>query len=165
MAAMGTATRTTKGCAVPSDTCGTHPACGDPRSTTPSSTSSLHSRANQCSTSAPEWERASRRPRPLVWAVNTMHHWVDPKRGAVEIARVLAPNGRVVLVDEDFSDPSHPDHEQFASRNEDHDHGFHMVDLEAMAALFDAAGLTDIDAGKRDVAGRPVLAVLSRKLG
>lgn len=99
-----------------------------------------------------------------VWAVNTMHHWVDQERAAAEISRVLAPNGRAVLVDENFSDPSHPDHEEFTNRHgEDHDHGFHMVDVDEMAALMSGVGLTQIDASERDLAGRPVFAVISRK--
>jgi ubiquinone/menaquinone biosynthesis C-methylase UbiE len=98
-----------------------------------------------------------------VWAVNTMHHWVDQERGAAEIARVLRPDGRFVLVDEDFTDPSHPDHDRFGSEDDDgHHHGFTMVDANRIGGLLRSVGLVEIDGSRRELADRPVIAVSGR---
>jgi len=98
-----------------------------------------------------------------VWAVNTMHHWTDPAQGVAEIARALRPSGRVVLVDEDFQDTAHPDHERFGSNHDDGaHHGFTMVDAAQVGELLANAGLVDINATKRPLVGRPSIVVTAR---
>ena len=47
----------------------------------------------------------------LVLSINAFHHWEDRRRGLAEVRRVLAPRGRLVLVDEDF--PEHHQHTRF----------------------------------------------------
>ncbi len=97
-----------------------------------------------------------------VWAVNSMHHWVDVERAVAEIARVLRPDGRILLVDEVFTDPSHPEHRRFGTDQHHDRHGFTMIDADEMGRLLRAAGLTDVDASNRRIADRPAIGVTAK---
>lgn len=98
-----------------------------------------------------------------LWSVNTMHHWINVEEGAAEIARVLAPGARLLLVDENFADERHPRHESWKQRHLDNPHhGFSMVDATAMGDLFSQAGLVDVIANDQMLGGRPVIAVAAR---
>ena len=72
----------------------------------------------------------------VVCAENAIHHGTDLEGSIEEIARVIAPGGRVLLVDEDFTDPKHPQHET----HDDHEDEKRKVDVEAIKRLFDGMG-------------------------
>ena len=112
----------------------------------------------------------------VVMAVNAMHHWIDMDQAIGEIGRVLKPRGRIVLVDEMFDDPRHPEYERFGHRHRHHGdgdgdgdgdheeghHGFSMVDAVAMGGRLRTAGFVSVEAVERQLADRPVVAVTAR---
>jgi len=99
------------------------------------------------------------------WAVNTMHHWVDVDAALAEFDRIVAPGGRILLVDENFDDPTHPDYERFARSHQgdggsaDHSHHFDMVDPATIGEQLTNRGFTVQHAGADTLIGRPVLLV------
>jgi ubiquinone/menaquinone biosynthesis C-methylase UbiE len=83
--------------------------------------------------------------------VNAVHHWVDLDLAFAELARVLAPGGRLVLMDEDFTHPEHPMHET----HHGHEDEMTNVNVDAIAASLSGLGLEAT--GERTVAaGVPV---------
>ena len=83
--------------------------------------------------------------------VNAVHHWVDLDLAFAELARVLAPGGRLVLMDEDFTHPEHPMHET----HHGHEDEMTNVDVDAIAALLSGLGL-EATGEKTVAAGVPV---------
>jgi ubiquinone/menaquinone biosynthesis C-methylase UbiE len=90
-----------------------------------------------------------------LWTVNTIHHWTQRDRACLELARVMRPGGRVLLVDEDFDDPSHPGHERSRAGRARHGHPFDDVDAEGVAASLTRAGFAAAQGSRSTVAGRP----------
>ncbi len=104
----------------------------------------------------------------VAWAVNVLHHISDLDSAVTELRRVLAPDARVALVDEDFDDPTHPEHEKMQERHGhahhggDHHHdtdedGHHhlMVDVDALGDTMRRLGFVDVDPREESIAGVP----------
>ncbi len=94
-----------------------------------------------------------------LWAVNATHHFTDLGRFAGEVARVLRPGGRVVLVEEDLNHPRHP----FAQVAGPGHHGPHAIDVEGLLGLFSGAGLAEAGSTYRTVAGAPATVITTTK--
>jgi ubiquinone/menaquinone biosynthesis C-methylase UbiE len=97
------------------------------------------------------------------WAVNVMHHWADLDAGVAELGRVLRRGGRLILVDEDFDDPAHPDHQRRRTGRRTHHLEFVDVDPAVVGAKLAAAGFTLAEAGQTVFAGRPANLVRATK--
>ena len=62
------------------------------------------------------------------WMINVVHHIADLAAASAELARVTKPGGRILIVDEDFTNESHPKYEQMKNRHQNHGrhgHGGH----------------------------------------
>jgi ubiquinone/menaquinone biosynthesis C-methylase UbiE len=91
-----------------------------------------------------------------LWTVNTMHHWTDLDAAVHELARVLQPGGRLLLVDEDFDAPEHPAFERMQDRRAHRAHHFAEIDPVAVEAKLVVAGFADVEGSKGTMAARPV---------
>jgi ubiquinone/menaquinone biosynthesis C-methylase UbiE len=40
----------------------------------------------------------------VAWAINSLHHWSDPARGLSEVLRVLAPEGRFLVTEDEHDE-------------------------------------------------------------
>lgn len=96
----------------------------------------------------------------VLWAANSMHHWVDHAAAFAEFARVLSPGGRLVLVDEDYDDRGHPDHAEFAG----HEDEMTPVDVVAIELAMGELGLEATGTHEK-VAGLPAKVVRAVKPG
>ncbi len=98
------------------------------------------------------------------WAVNVLHHVSDLDEAVIELRRVLAPGGRVVLIDEDFDDTDHPSYERMQERHGDKfgDHEHFMIEIDDLGKAFEVAGFVDVSAGFDSLAGVPVRMLTAR---
>ena len=91
-----------------------------------------------------------------LWTVNTMHHWTDLDAAVKELARVLRPGGRLLLVDEDFDSPEHPAYAHMQERRAERARHFTEIEPAAVAAKLSAAGFAGAEGSMGSLAGRPV---------
>jgi ubiquinone/menaquinone biosynthesis C-methylase UbiE len=84
----------------------------------------------------------------VAWAVASVHHWADVEAGLAELRRVIAPGGRLLLV-ERLAGP----------RAWFRHHALTWEGAERLAARASAAGFADATAGRHDL-GRRRLAVV-----
>jgi len=86
----------------------------------------------------------------VVWALSSYHHWSDPSAGLAEVHRVLAPGGRLFLV-ERLTKPGAKGHRA---------HGLTEDQADSLVGAVERAGFTDAHR-ETHVAGRRTLAVVS----
>jgi ubiquinone/menaquinone biosynthesis C-methylase UbiE len=94
-----------------------------------------------------------------LWTVNTLHHWTNRQAAVLELARVMRPGGRMVLLDEAFDDPSHPEHALSQHSKERHGLEFDKVDVQGLAKELLSAGFARAEGKLETVAGRPAKVV------
>ena len=90
-----------------------------------------------------------------LWSVNTMHHWTDLDAAVIELARVLRPGGRLLLVDEDFDSPDHPAFAHMQERKAERSHHFTEIDPADFESRLIAKDFAGAEGSLGSIAGRP----------
>ena len=83
------------------------------------------------------------------WAINVVHHFDDLALAASELARVLRPGGRLLLIEVDLTSGAH----MRFSGEDAHSHGPVPVDPDHLNELLAAAGLTVTGSVDRTIGG------------
>lgn len=93
----------------------------------------------------------------VAWMVNVAHHIGDLAGAASELFRVVKPGGRVLIVDEDFSDETHPKFEQMKARHHHHDDEDHptTIDFDGFGDQLRTAGFSEVVVQINEFSGVP----------
>ncbi|REK18082.1 MAG: methyltransferase domain-containing protein [Actinobacteria bacterium] len=94
-------------------------------------------------------------------ALNVMHHLENLNQTASELARVLRPTARLLLIDEDFG---HKDH-TFGTASGNQHRGPQFVDPTEMANSLTDAGFIDISHQHTEIGGEPSFLVAATRRG
>jgi SAM-dependent methyltransferase len=92
------------------------------------------------------------------WAVNATHHFGDLDAAASELARVLRPGGRVLLVEEDLASAVHPYHDTIAQGHEPE-----AADPTHLVETLESVGLGNASSDRRIIGGVPATVVEATK--
>ena len=71
-----------------------------------------------------------------VWTVHTFHHWEDQEAGLAECRRVLAPGGRLLIMEKDVKKSG--------------GHGLTATGIDEVRAKLERAGFGDVGVSKHD---------------
>lgn len=92
-------------------------------------------------------------------SLNVMHHLADLEATGVELARVLRPGGRLILIDEDFG---HQDH-SLQSTDASGSSGPDLIDLEEAVDALTGAGFVNVEQGHTAIGGQPCLVITANR--
>ncbi len=98
------------------------------------------------------------------WSINCVHHWVDDRAACAELGRALRPDARLLLLDEQFADPTHPRHDSFDHDRRDKPGFFHEIDTDRLSCLLVEEGFRIEQAGEERLDGVPVKMVRAVRL-